>query len=141
MLLEWRETFAVGHAGLDAEHQRLLDIINQIDESENGSASGRTPNLLSVLYLTAAEHFRHENVLMRDIIVGAYLPRDGCESISEAAINEHCAEHARALIELEGLLHGYSSDHRARLPTRLKLWFVDHATKHDVHLRTYFQSK
>ena len=141
MLLEWQETFAVGHAELDAEHQRLLRIINQIHESETGNASSQTPNLLTALYLTAMEHFRHENLLMRDIIVGAYLPRDGCENISEATVNEHCAEHARALIELEGMLHGYASDLRAHLPARLRLWFVDHATKHDAHLRAFFQPK
>ena len=84
------------------------------------------------------EHFRHENLLMRDIIVGAYLPRGGCKKLSEAAINEHCDEHARALIELETLLNGYSSDRRAPLLNRLGLWFVDHGTKHDAHLRAFF---
>ena len=131
----------MGHAGLDAEHQRLLGIINQIHESEAGSASSRTLNLLGALYLTAMEHFRHENSLMRDIIVGAYLPHDGCKKISEATINEHCAEHARALIELENMLYGHPPDDRAHLAARLRLWFVDHATKHDAHLRTFFRSK
>ena len=141
MFLKWQKTFAVGHVGLDAEHQHLLGIINQIHEAEAANAPNRTINLLSALYLTAMVHFRHENALMRDIIVGAYLPRKGCESIGEATINEHCAEHARSLIELESMLHAYGSDHTANLPAHLKMWFVDHVTIHDAHLRTFFQPK
>ncbi len=141
MLLKWQEMFAVGHQGLDIEHERLLGFINRIYEAESNGASQQILNLLNALYLTAMEHFRHENSLMRDIIAGAYPPRGGCGNISEAIVNEHCAEHAHSLIELESMLHSFDSNRKADLANRLRDWFVDHATKHDAHLRTFFQPK
>lgn len=140
-LLKWQEMFAVGHQGLDAEHQRLIGIINQIQEAE---AAARTPQhlmeLANRLYLAAMEHFRHENSLMRDILTGAYLPLADRRSISEAFVNEHCAEHANALIELETLLRSFVFDQGASLAACLRDWFVDHAVKHDSQLRRFFQS-
>ncbi len=139
-LLKWQEIFAVGHQGLDKEHARLVGIINQIHEAESGAcASQQLLDLANMLYLTAMEHFRHENSLMRDIITGAYLPRAGRLSISEDIVNEHCAEHANALIELESLLHSFVFDQRASLAECLRDWFVDHAIKHDAQLRAFFQ--
>ena len=140
VLFQWQEKFIVGHKGLDVEHERLFRIINQIYEAETGNRSSQQlVSLLNTLYLTAMAHFRHENSLMRDIIAGAYLPRTGCAKISEAIVNDHCAEHANALIELETMLHSFASSDGASLSIVLKDWFIDHALKHDAHLRAFFQ--
>ena len=139
MLLEWQERYSVGQRGLDDEHERLVGIINQIHAAEAGACTPeQLSNLANSLYLVAMEHFRHENALMRDIITGAYLPRTGGRKMSEEIVNEHCAEHANALIELETMLHSFASD-GASLAICLKVWFVDHALKHDAHLRAFFQ--
>src|SRR5579872_6543468 len=100
MLLTWRKVYGVGHQALDAEHQRLVHLINRIYEAEQSSATSLALDLLKALHLTSMEHFRHENSLMRDIIAGAYQSGVDCKNISEATVNEHCAEHARSLIEL-----------------------------------------
>lgn len=139
VLLKWQELFAVGHQALDFEHMRLVSIINQIHQAESGAwASRQLAELTNTLYLAAMEHFRHENALMRDIITGAYLPQASRSDISEAVVNEHCAEHANALIELETMLHSFASRDGASLAIGLKDWFVDHALKHDAHLRAFF---
>lgn len=138
----WQRIYAVGHEELDIEHERLLGIINEICVAEfRKSAPQQLISLLNSLYLAATEHFRHENSLMRDIIAGAYLPRASHEKMSEAIINEHCAEHARALIELEDMLHSFVSNQDTVMAKSLRDWFVDHATQHDAHLRAFFQSQ
>jgi len=139
VLLTWHEMYAVGHGGLDIEHRRLLGIINRIHEAESRKdAAQQLLALSNSLYFAAMEHFRHENALMRDIIAGAYLSRLGCNNISEATVNEHCAEHASALIELENMLHAFASSAEVSLAARLRDWFVEHATRHDAQLRAFF---
>ena len=142
--LIWEQAYAVGHRGLDGEHRRLVDLINEI----SGAAAVQLSNLSTALYFASVEHFRHENSVMRDIIGGAYLLADGrmrdLAAINEAAVNDHCAEHARALIELERLLQTSTAAgewHGRRLASELRTWFIDHAINHDAHLKAVFQGR
>jgi hemerythrin-like metal-binding protein len=135
--LEWQDAFCVGHWQLDAEHRRLLDTINAIHEAETGGNSLQTTRLLNDLHLMAMEHFRHENALLSDIIAGAYPGSAAC--LSEAIANEHRAEHARALIALECMLHRHGQGHEKNLALHLTNWFVGHATDQDARLRSFFQ--
>jgi hemerythrin len=137
--LSWRETYAVGHLGLDLEHKRLVELINEI------SGAGRLEHLSSLsnaFYFASVGHFRHENSVIRDIIDGAYLLPGQFAAINEAAINDHCAEHARSLIKLESMLHSFHAvEDGATLASELKTWFLDHAINHDVHLKDVFQGR
>jgi hemerythrin-like metal-binding protein len=137
MLLKWQEMFSVGHRQLDAEHRRLLDIINAIHAAETAGALIQTTRLLNDFHVNAMEHFRHENALICEIIAGAYPGREGC--MSEAIANEHRAEHARALIALESLVRLHALGREKDLALHLMNWFVGHATDQDAQLRTYFQ--
>lgn len=141
--LNWRETYAVGHLGLDLEHKHLVELINQISAVR---APRQLSGLIDAFYFASVGHFRHENSVMRDIIDGAYLLPDGCvrQFMSEAAINDHCAEHARALIDLEQILQSYIADEDRNGPALahdLRNWFLDHAVNHDAHLKEVFQHR
>jgi hypothetical protein len=125
----WREVYAVGHPGLDREHKRLVELINGISGVLAGS-DGSSPlaGLSSAFYFAPVDHFRHENSVMRDFIAGAYLlPDNGMPRalISEAAINDHCAEHAQALIKFERMLQAFSAKvrHGPMLASELRIWF------------------
>lgn len=143
--LSWQETYAVGHLGLDLEHKRLVELINEISGVPGGADGQRLSDLLNALYFASVEHFRHENSVMRDLVAGAYLLRsDGAQSmaISEAAINDHCAEHAQALIKLESMLQAFIVARDGRnLAVGLRVWFLDHAINHDAHLKKVFHSR
>lgn len=142
--LSWRETYAVGHLGLDREHRRLVELINEISSIGVGiNASHQLFSLLNAFHLASVEHFRHENSVMRDLIEGAYLfPSDGVQQglISETAVNDHRAEHARALIKLERVLQAFTKTDQpgTTLASELKFWFLDHAVNHDAHLKELF---
>jgi|SRR5581483_6517155 len=144
--LSWRETYAVGHLGLDREHQHLVELINEIAGIRTGTGgSGQLSSLSNAFYLASVDHFRHENSVMRDLLVGAYLLPDGGTQralISEAAINDHCAEHAQALIKMERALQAFSvkEQHGSMLASELRVWFLDHAINHDAHLKDMFQA-
>lgn len=65
-ILTWNDQFILGIASIDQQHQRLVDIINQLDEAV---AVGGEPQ--AILELTDAlidytsYHFTHEEALMR----------------------------------------------------------------------------
>ncbi|HWU56366.1 MAG TPA: hemerythrin family protein [Rhizomicrobium sp.] len=146
--LSWQETYAVGHLGLDLEHKRLVEIINEISGVRAGvNAFQQLLSLSNAFYFASVEHFRHENSVMRELIEGAYLLEgDSTQHIatSEAAINDHCAEHARALIQLEHMLQAYSvAQDRSGplLASELRIWFLDHAINHDAHLKEVFRRR
>lgn len=138
--LSWRETYAVGHHGLDSEHKRLVTLINEIARVSPDQTQ-QLASLSTAFYFASVEHFRHENSVIRDIIDGAYLLPGPCEVASETAINDHCAEHARSLIRLESMLQSHATKDGPRLASALKAWFLDHAINHDVHLKRAFQSQ
>jgi hemerythrin len=146
--LGWQDAYAVGHLGLDLEHRRLVALINDISGIGAGTDGARhLSDLSNAFYLASVEHFRHENAVMRDLIVGAYLlPGGGVRhmAIGEAAINDHCAEHAQALIQLEGRLQIFfaGQDRQgAILASVLRSWFLDHVINHDAHLKEVFQTR
>lgn len=143
----WQEAYAVGHLGLDQEHQRLVELINDISGVGAGpDGLQHLSNLSNAFYFASVEHFRHENSVMRDLIVGAYLLPGGAArrmAVSEAAINDHCAEHAQALIRLESILQTFFAGQDRQGPTlasALRTWFLDHVINHDAHLKDVFQT-
>ena len=67
MLVEWSESFVVGHSLIDREHRDLVDLVNQTqhavtDPSDTQAVSDR---LLAILIRTE-QHFEHEEQIMRD---------------------------------------------------------------------------
>ena len=42
-------------------------------------------------------------------------------------------------MELESMLRSFDCNCQVDLAVRLRHWFIDHATKHDAHLRGFFQ--
>jgi hemerythrin len=141
--LAWSSEYAVGHTELDAEHRRLVLTINEICSVAHAEcAPNRLRPLLEALTIAAVEHFKHENMLMRELSYRvAHLQEDSRAihaMMSTSAVNEHCAEHARALLELESIIHAYhfgADSDGEKLGKMLIDWFTEHALKHDADLR------
>lgn len=130
MLLNWDDSFAVGHKGLDAEHRQLVEIINRILSADRSAlANVLLKASINSLTLATVEHFRHENAVLRLELRG---------KMASDAINEHLAEHARSLTELESILQAIMSGSEAQYrqgKQKLKDWFLEHATGYDEHLK------
>lgn len=145
--LVWNEEYSIGHTGLDAEHRQLVDMINQVCavEQAGGVADELTP-LLEALVILAVEHFKHENTLLRELSWLAVPLQEGHPAIksviSASAANEHCAEHARALLQLQSINRAsdcIGNANQSPLGKTLIDWFTEHTLGHDAVLRDALQ--
>jgi hemerythrin-like metal-binding protein len=139
----WNDDYAIGHTELDAEHHRLVETINEICSIKHAECTpDQLKPLLETLTIIAVEHFKNENALIREVICWASDIQESHRAVPgimiAAAMNEHCADHARALLELETIIHAIYfavwSD-RAKLSKMLMGWFAEHALKQDADLR------
>lgn len=65
--IHWDETYSVGVSELDAEHRRILSIINQmIEHPESLEGSEAVSDILVQLTKYASEHFDHEEKLLEE---------------------------------------------------------------------------
>ncbi len=140
----WRESFAVGHPLLDDEHQRMVALINDIAAAVDADASAdKFSELVNRLGAVTREHFRNENTILWELRSGTYAglrdsPRTPpfVKAMAEAAFDEHMAEHEAMLRQMDAL----RALPRDVLCETVKTWFVDHAIKHDSHLKAIFQA-
>ena len=142
--LPWSESYAVGHKVLDAEHRRLVELINEVDDAiQSGASPERVAGLLRVLRAVAVEHIRQENTVLWELKTGTYEPLKGrtqtpyfVKVMAEAAFDEHMAEHAVLMASFDII----PSLPVETLCETLRVWFLDHAIKHDAHLKAIFQA-
>jgi len=142
--LEWSDTYSVGHAGLDAEHRDMMEVIFRI----NGAGADHTclRPLLCELRQKADAHFSHESAILRQIIAATSTARRSqtfLAAMGQALVEEHLAEHDLALAALGSIIRATLSEKVPQMSPPgeiLTHWFVNHAIKHDAHLKTLFQT-
>jgi hemerythrin len=142
--LGWVETYSVGHPELDNEHRELIAHINELhDAVEAQRDHGHLRNLLAELKKAAIDHFAHENAVLRELAASKNLSPGYVKAMSNAAIQEHIVAHRHSAAELESFilraLHQPGSA-TAELCDDIKRWFIDHAVKHDAHIKAVFQA-
>ncbi len=143
-MLPWMDGFCVGHAELDAEHQQLVEMINDIEAAvRNRQDPGQVAELLTALRLAAGRHIERENALLWQIGAGTYEPIRGhtptphfLRVMAGAALDKHIAEHDSVLDQLDHVISGSLET----VGDALKTWFLDHAIKQDSHLKALFQA-
>lgn len=142
--LRWMDSFCVGHAELDAEHQQLVELINDVEMAVRGKQDPqRVGELLTELRLAAVRHIERENALLWQIGAGTYEPMRGrartphfLRAMAGAALDKHIAEHDSFLGQLDDVISGSVET----VGEALKSWFLDHAIKQDSHLKAIFQA-
>jgi len=142
--LPWSERFAVGHEELDRDHRRLVELINEvIDTVQANAPQEQLSGLLRELHTVAVEHIRQENTILWELRSNTYGPLKGrpqtaqfLKALAAAAFDEHVAEHSRLMTSFDGFRDGPVDT----LCETLRAWFLDHAIKHDAHLKAIFQA-
>lgn len=71
-IIEWTEAYSVGVDRLDADHKRLIDIINRIDEVERSNRS--VSWAIAELADYARYHFAREEQMMTEAGYGEAAP-------------------------------------------------------------------
>jgi hemerythrin len=65
-LIKWDATLSVGIASIDAQHQKLVGLLNQLhDAMSSGTGRHVVAAVLDEVVAYTHEHFSHEEALMR----------------------------------------------------------------------------
>jgi hemerythrin-like metal-binding protein len=129
-MVTWSTKYSVGIAQIDAEHQKLIGLVNDLNAAMlQGRANELMGEIFDNLISYTATHFGHEEGLMR------------LHSYPELA--EHKAEHDR-LVEKVKLLqeefHSGSMIISLDLMAFLRNWVVDHICGMDKKYSPHLQA-
>jgi hemerythrin-like metal-binding protein len=125
--VEWRSYYSVGDPSLDAEHQQILGLIDDLYATMSaGKENAKTREILDRLVRYTLTHFEHEEQIMRD-----------CDFPGLAV---HKAEHSRMkqrtldLREHIGLVTGKD------VLYFLKDWWTNHIQEEDKSYSAYLRA-
>ncbi len=131
MPLEWREAMTVGHTAIDADHRRLIEIINRFEARPDRLHADRTARDLLAY---AQDHFPREEAVM--------------EAIGYPLRTLHRIAHEDLLGRLKDLVRRYFLDPAggggeealvAELRQLVTDWLVEHVLDMDLGLKPYLR--
>jgi hemerythrin len=67
MKLEMLESFFTGHPEIDADHRKIIDVINLVDDAITNNELGQCRRLLDSFLEVAKEHFDREEEILKKI--------------------------------------------------------------------------
>lgn len=126
-LITWSDRYSVGIPRIDAQHQRLVDLINELHAAMlAGQGSAALGKILDGLVAYTLSHFTTEEALMK----GAAYPGYG----------QHKAEHDKLTAQAK-LLQEKARTANATLTldvaTFLQRWLIDHIADLDKKYSTH----
>lgn len=122
MTIEWLDSYCLGHAGIDAQHETLCDRINRFlaatEEVDLADAMAK-------LFEYAREHFTYEETIMR--------------AMDYPHIVVHVEQHNALLLKLNNvaeLITNYTLD-VANFKSFLSDWMLNHMQTLDAQLVSF----
>lgn len=126
--LEWKDSFSVGVAAVDHEHQELIELVNKLHDA---LVSRQTPDAVLAafgdLLRSISSHFALEERFMRE---------HGYDQLAE-----HKSDHEGLLDELRDIMDDYrdaghtgESETVERFTASVETWFTTHFKTHDARL-------
>ena len=119
--IRWNDSFALGDPQIDAEHRRLVNILNDLaDAVENGRGDSVLGSILTRLRQYAAHHFSNEEAFM--------------ERVGFTELERHRKLHAELSLTVTEYLRRFESGARIRpveILNFLSDWLVDHIQRED----------
>jgi len=131
-MLTLTDELRIGHPVIDNDHQRLIDIINDFTERENGhNEPALLHGTLKSLIEYAREHFEREQRIQAE----AMYPYT----------EMHKAEHKVLLLQVTEMAKTYfvaktkplDQAAMAELRNLLRHWLIDHVRKFDTNMREW----
>jgi len=128
-LIEWRKEFCTGVAGVDHEHEQLINEINEIYALIDDKADSEDViDKLGDIYGSISAHFALEEQMM--------------EKHHYDHFKEHQADHERLLDEIQDITEEFESTDFGsatgldadRFKQKLNDWFQLHFSTHDARL-------
>ena len=127
-LITWSDRYSVGIARIDAQHRRLVDLINDLHAAMlAGEGSSELGKILDRLSGYAVSHFATEETLMKKFGYPGY--------------EQHKIEHDKLSAQVKLLIEKYRTNPTAltvEVMTFLQRWLVGHIVnldkKYSAHL-------
>ena len=123
-LINWRDEFCIGIDAVDHEHRQMIELINELDNAMQQTASHATiVEALGEIYARISAHFALEEKIMRASLY--------------AGFPAHKKDHELLLDSLLEVIDSVDLDggyDRAALSHELDAWFSDHFRTHDAKL-------
>jgi len=123
-LIEWREEFCTGVAGVDHEHEELINEINSIYALiDNKVDKEKVIDSLGDIYGSISAHFALEEQMM--------------ERHNYDHFKEHQADHERLLDDIQDITEDFESATELdaeKFKQKLNDWFQVHFKTHDSRL-------
>ena len=122
----WNESYCIGEALIDRQHQYLFQLANDLVESDDKAQM--TENAMN-LFKYVQEHFSHEESVMRQINYPAY--------------REHVAMHDELINQLSAISSDISIGQGsvADLQNFMNNWLLGHIIEIDTTLAKYMQKQ
>jgi hemerythrin-like metal-binding protein len=124
----WDETYSVGIASIDAQHQRILKLVNRVMEAmEDGRTGQVIGDVLQQLNDYALTHFTHEE----DMLARHRYP-------DQAAQQTEHAHFSRTALGFHRDLQEKSETLNLRVADFLTVWWKHHILEVDMRYGDYF---
>ena len=122
--LEPSDIVSIGYRVIDADHMRLMDLINRLYTVSQESSDQRAaePVLIELIAYTKT-HFMHEETLMRKTAYPQFIP--------------HKIAHDRLMTQIDDFHKRYTAGQVGVSPETmlfLRTWLCDHVAQVDTHL-------
>jgi hemerythrin len=130
--IEWTPALSTGLADIDADHKKLIDLLNQIFiSSYAGVSSEMLNNILKELMNYTIYHFDREE---------KYLG-----SHDYPLLAEHNMQHEKLKNQLQEIISKVSESNLENLSDEtyafLRGWLIDHIQAHDLEYAKFLQKK
>lgn len=128
MLIEWTDEFSVDVPSIDAQHKKLVDLINDLNAAmENGETDAVLGRIFADLLAYTERHFAYEEQLF--------------EKTGFAASDAHCREHEALrdkVTDLQGRLQRGEFMLGVEVMSFLRDWLTQHIMVSDKAYTRHF---
>jgi hemerythrin len=129
--VEWKDSYSVGIDSIDQQHQRLLNLINQLQTAVDYSTGEQFEReALDELVDYTKTHFIYEEGLMRDNDYPDF--------------ESHKAQHEKMFNKVHEVLAEYEKDHDTAMSNAaeyLRSWLINHINGTDKEYSSYLIGK
>ncbi len=128
--LSWHERYSVGHAEIDAQHQKLFELVNLFDDVIQMGIPGELNRIVDDLISLSVAHFRFEEQLLQ----GADFPR----------LAAHRKLHEELIVQVKEMrIQMKDGGHQSMkgIVRFLADWLTNHILREDMEYKPYLMTE
>ncbi len=130
-LFSWDKSYSVNINSIDAQHKKLIDLINNLHDSmRQGKGKEVLGSIFNELASYTIYHFNHEEELFA--------------KYDYAERNRHKAEHEKLIVQINELKNNYNKGSNVltmEVMNFLKMWLSDHIMGSDRKYSSFLNQK